>query len=187
MSFVLPNVLLLSQDLTQDITSHLILSSSAPLDCDHFSKPRLWSRLDSWKYRSSGLSNVPLFAFCRMFSLWSDRVMGLGGEDHQEVRCPSHHIFSRAGPSNVIYVDFDLDCPVGYVYQISPLKSHSLRLAFPRCPLGGIHSKVTAHTFDGWEWWSSLKGVSTEVIWKFFCVWNMSILLYLEKNALGEG
>lgn len=107
----LPNVLLLSQDLTQDITSHLILSSSAPLTMI-ISQALVFDHLDSWKYRSSGLSNVPLFGFVGCFSLWSDRGYGFGEEDHRGPGALLITSSQELRSSNVIYVDFDLDCPV---------------------------------------------------------------------------
>lgn len=137
-----------------------------------FGSSWLWSflsllvsdHLDSWKYGSSGLSNVPLFGFVGCFPCVQTGVMGLGRKT-TEVRCPSHHIFSRAGPSNVIYVDFDLDCPVEVMcIRFLHRKATLSGSPFHAVLLEGFTTK-SQPTLDGWEWWSSLKGVSTEVIW----------------------
>lgn len=181
----LPNVLLLSQDLTQDITSHLILSSSAPLDCDHFSGSSSLIILTAGRVQVKWFKQRSSVWVCRMFSLWSDRGYGFGEEDHRgQVPFSSHLLKGRSYQCDLRWLWPWLPS-WGYVYQISPSKSHSLRLAFPHCPLGGIHYKVTAHT-----WRMGVMVLLKRCVYRshleFFCVWNMSILLYLEK-CIGGG
>ena len=180
----LPNVLFLSQDLTQDITSHLILSSSAPLDCDHFSGSSSLIILTVGRVQVKCSKQHSSISVCRMFSLRSDRGYGFGEEDHRgQVPFSSHLLKGRSYQCDLCW-RWPWSPSWGCVYQIPPLKNHSLGLTFPHCPLGGIHYKVTDHT-----WWMGVMVLLERSVYRshleFFCVWNMSILR-LEK-CIGGG
>lgn len=147
--------------------------------------PRLWS---SWQlevqvkwfhltFLCLGLSDV--------FLVWSDRGYGFWGGRPQGSRCPSHASSQGQVLAMWFHVDFDLDCPVE-VMCIRFLHWKATLSGSPfRCPLGGIHYKVTAHT-----WRMGVMVLLERCVYRshleFFCVWNMSILLYLEK-CIGEG
>ena len=91
--------------------------------------------------------------------------MGLGRKT-TEVSCPSHHILSRAGPINLIYVDVDLDCPAEVVcMRFLHRKATLLGLPFLAVLLGGFTTN-SQPTLDGWEWEGSVYRSHLE----FFCV-----------------
>ena len=143
----LPNVLFLFQALTQDITSHLILSPSAPLDCDHFSGCLSLIILTVERVQVKCFKQRSSLWVCRMFSLQSDRGYGFGEEDHWgQLPFSSHLIKGRSYQCDLCWCWPWLPS-WGCMYEISPSQSHSFGLTFPRCPLGGIHYKFTAHTW----------------------------------------
>lgn len=157
-----------------------------------FGSSWLWSFLrllvfdhpDSWKSTGQVFKQHSSISVCRMFSLRSDRGYGFGEEDHRgQVPFSSHLLKGRSYQCDLCW-HWPWSPSWGCVYQIPPLKSHSLWLTFPHCPLGGIHYKVTDHT-----WWMGVMVLLERSVYRshleFFCVWNMSIL-QLEK-CIGGG